>query len=675
MSVSTDETERTAREAAAPGSAPKQRAKSGTYERQGLTPGERLLEQRQEAEYQRDLGSVTDIRYLMPSMREYKLDSWITIIFMVLEAIADLLIPTFVADLIDQGVSKGNMAQVWRWGGILALCAVFALLFGGIANVFGARASAGFARNLRHDTFHAVQNFSFANIDHFSTGSIITRTTTDVTNVQNAYQGVLIIASRAPIMMVVAWILSYRLSRPISLGFLVILPILLILFIIIAAVVHPYFIRVFHTYDRLNASVDEDLSGIRVVKSFTRENYQVRGFKRISQRIYTLFAKAEYRLALNNPVANICMFAIQILICWMAAHEIVQSGNNPARGLTTGGLTSLLSYSGSLLSAVFMLSMVFILIIISRASVSRIAAVLREKNTMTFKPAGQAITVVRNGQVDFDHVTFRYDQEGTGDNVLSDINLHIPSGSTVGIIGVTGSAKTSLVQLIPRLYDATEGTVSVGGHDVRDYDLKTLRTQVAMVLQKNTLFEGTIAENLRWGDPKATDEEVRHAAILAQADEFVQRLPKKYDTHIDQGGTNVSGGQRQRLTIARALLRKPKILILDDSTSAVDTKTDALIRRALATEIPATTKIIIAQRLSSVENADQIYILRDGRILAHGTNDELLKSSPEYRAIYETQNRTSEKKAAIRQAEKAQHGTTAETQTGHTETTTAKEEK
>lgn len=642
--------ERTARQAGAPGSAPTQRAKNGTFERQGMTPGQRLLEQRQEAEYQRDLGSAKDIKYLMPSMREYKVDSWITVVFMVLEAIFDLLIPTFMANLIDQGVSRGNMSEVWHWGGILALCALAAFITGCTANIFGARASAGFARNLRHDTFAAVQKFSFANIDHFSVGSIITRTTTDITNVQNAYQGILIIASRAPIMMVVAWALSFRLSHSISMAFLIALPILLVALIIIAAAAHPSFVRVFHVYDRLNSTVDEDLSGIRVVKSFTREDYQVRGFKRVSQRIYDLFAHAEYILATNNPLANICMFAIQIAICWMAAHEIVASGNNPAKGLTTGGLTSLLSYAGTLLSAVFMLSMVFILVIISRASVSRIAAVLEEKNTMSFKPAGEALTTVPDGSVDFDHVTFRYDEEGTGDDVLSDITLHIPSGSTVGIIGVTGSAKTSLVQLIPRLYDASQGTVSVGGHDVRDYDLKTLRTQVAMVLQKNTLFEGTIAENLRWGDPNATDEQVERAARLAQADEFVQRMPDKYQTHIEQGGTNVSGGQRQRLTIARALLRRPKVLILDDSTSAVDTKTDALIRQAFATEIPDTTKIIIAQRLSSVEDADQIYILRDGKILAHGTNDELLKNSPEYRAIYETQNQTTEKQAALAQA-------------------------
>lgn len=667
MSVTTDETERTARQAVAPGSAPKKRAKNGTFHREGLTPGQRLLEQRQEAEYQRDLGSTKNFHYLLPSMREYKLDSWITIIFMILEAIADLLIPTFIANLIDQGVSKGNMNEVWHWGGVLAIFAIVALIFGSIANVFGARAAAGFARNLRHDTFAAVQKFSFANIDHFSTGSIITRTTTDITNVQNAYQGILINASRAPIMMVVAWILSYRLSHSISFAFLIILPILLVALIVIAAITHPYFIKVFHVYDQLNSTVDEDLNGIRVVKSFTREDYQVRGFKRVSQRIYTLFAKAEYRLALNNPIANICMFAIQIAICWIAAHEIVASGNNPAVGLTTGGLTSLLSYAGSLLSAVFILSLVFILVIISRASVSRIAAVLREKNTMTFKPAGQAVTVVADGTVDFDHVTFRYDEEGTGDNVLSDITMHIPSGSTVGIIGVTGSAKTSLVQLIPRLYDASQGTVSVGGHDVRDYDLKSLRTEVAMVLQKNTLFEGTIAENLRWGDPHATDAQVEHAARLAQADEFIQRLPDKYNTHIEQGGTNVSGGQRQRLTIARALLRRPKILILDDSTSAVDTKTDALIRRAFATEIPDTTKIIIAQRLSSVEDADQIYILRDGRILAHGTNEELLKTSPEYRAIHETQNQTSEKQAVL--------GAENAAATAGTSTTTTQEEK
>jgi ATP-binding cassette subfamily B multidrug efflux pump len=626
---------------------------SSESEQQLVSPGQKLLEQREEAEYQRDLGSAKDFRYLFPSLRQYRAPSIWSIVFICLEAFVELCIPMLTARLIDDGITRKNMNAVLYWGGILAALSLVALVFGSLAGIFSAKASAGFARNLRHDLFHKVQGFSFTNIDHFSTGSIITRLTTDVTNVQFAYQLAIIIAFRAPVLMVVAWILSFQLSHSISLMFLLIFPAMGVIILLIAAQVHPIFIRVFHTYDRLNSNVDEDLNGMRVVKSFNRESYQQRRFERISQRIYDLFAKAEYRLATLNPIVNFFMFAAMIALSWMAANQIVASGNNPERGLTTGDLASLMTYLVTMLSAVLMMLDVFIMVIISRASASRMAAVLREKNTM--RVADHPLEDVPDGSVEFDHASFRYDATGTGDAVIDDVSLSIPSGSTVGIIGGTGSAKTSLVQLIPRLYDVQRGSVKVGGHDVRDYDLKALRTAVSMVLQKNTLFAGTVAENLRWGNPDATDEEVLRASKLAQADEFVQQMPDKYETRIDQGGANVSGGQKQRLCIARALLRRPKVLILDDSTSAVDTKTDALIRKALATEIPDTTKIIIAQRLSSVQDADQIFMMDNGRVVAHGTHEELLASNEEYRAIYDSQNQN--KREARRVKEKVEGNT------------------
>lgn len=582
-------------------------------------------------------GSWKDFGLLFKSLREFSKANWLTPVLIIGEVIMELLIPTFMAILIDRGIYGKNMGEVWKWGIFLVLVSLVSLAFGVGAGKTAAVASSGLAKNLRHDLFEKMQGFSFTNIDHFSTGSLVTRLTTDVTNVQNAYQMLIRVAFRAPLMIIIAWIFTFNISHSISLIFLIVAPLLGVALVAIGLGVHPIFVRVFHTYDRLNSDVEENLLGVRVVKSFTREKYEDRKFKSASQRIHDSFVKAELRLAWNGPLMQIAIYSTILLLSWMAAHQIVASGNNPARGLTTGDLTALFTYTLQILMALMMVSMIFIMVVISRASVGRIAAVLREQSTVTNPEA--PVRVVRDGAIKFKHVTFRYN-ESSESPVLDDINLDIPSGSTLGIVGATGSAKSSLVQLIPRLYDASEGIVKVGDVDVRGYELDTLRQNVAMVLQKNILFSGTVKENLRWGNPQASDEEVEHAAKLAQADEFIQNMPKKYDTYLEQGGSNVSGGQKQRLCIARALLKKPKILVLDDSTSAVDTKTDALIRQAFATEIPDTTIIIIAQRLSSVEHADQIIMMDEGRIAARGTHEQLLESSPEYRSIYESQNRS-----------------------------------
>ena len=576
------------------------------------------------------------IRTILRSLREYRKASLLAPAFVFLESVLEIVIPTIMASLIDQGVSGRSMPAIFKFGLILLACSAVSLFSGFMSGRYAAIASSGLAKNVRSDLFAKVQSFSFTNIDRFSTGSIITRLTTDVTNLQNAYQMVIRVGVRAPIMVIVAWLFSYKISRPISLVFLIAIPILGFGLIGLSLLVHPIFERVFHTYDHLNNVVDENLQGIRVVKSYNREDYEERKFGGISLAIYRAFCKAERIMSLNPALLNFCIYASLLVISWMGASQIVASGNNAALGLTTGDLTALVTYAIQIMMAMNMVSMIVVMVVISQASAERVCQVLNEVSTV-HDPA-KPVMKVADGSISFQDVTFRY-SEWSERPVLSHINLQVPSGSTLGIVGGTGSSKSSLVQLIPRLYDVTEGSLQVGGVDVRQYDLTVLRDQVAMVLQKNVLFTGTIAENLRWGNPKATDEELVRACTLAQADGFVREFPDGYQTYLDEGGTNLSGGQRQRLCIARALLKKPDILILDDSTSAVDTKTDQLIRRAFSQEIPDTTKIIISQRLASVEDADMIVVLEEGRILDKGTHQELLRTCQEYRSIYESQTR------------------------------------
>lgn len=573
------------------------------------------------------------IRKLMQSIREYKLSSLLSPLFVVLEVVMEVVIPILMAKLIDDGIDgNGGMDAILHIGGILLVCCVASLLFGALAGHFAAHASAGFAKNLRHDMFYRVQTYSFSNIDKFSAASIVTRLTTDVTNVQNAYQMLVRIALRAPSMLIFAMVMAFRMSVRLSLIYLAAIPVLGIGLYFIMTRVHPIFERVFKTYDKLNNVTQENLHGIRVVKSFVREEYEKEKFSKISENIYQDFSKAEKRLAFNMPLMQFCMYACMILVCWFGARMIVSST------LTTGELMSLMTYATQILGSLMMLSMVFVMITLSRASAERIVEILDEESDIT-SPAN-AKTTVPSGSVDFDHVSFSYSKR-KDKCCLTDIDLHIPAGMTVGILGGTGSAKSSLVQLIPRLYDATEGIVRVGGIDVREYDVEALREEVAMVLQKNVLFSGTIKENLRWGNPDATDEEMARVCRLAHADEFIRTFPDGYDTYIEQGGSNVSGGQKQRLCIARALLKKPKILILDDSTSAVDTHTDACIRQALRDEIPDTTKFIIAQRVTSLMDADLILVLDEGKIHGMGTHEELLRTDAIYQEIYTSQQKGS----------------------------------
>ena len=570
------------------------------------------------------------IKRLLKSVREFKKDALLTPFFVVLEVVMEVIIPLVMALLIDKGIDGQDMAAIWKYGIILVLCAMLALMFGAAAGTFAARASTGFARNLRHDMYYNVQNFSFSNIDKFSTGSIVTRLTTDVTNVQNAFQMCTRIAVRCPVMLVFALFMAMRINRRMALVFLAVLPILAIGMGILMKVVGPVFERAFKIYDRMNTVVQENVRGIRVVKTYVREDHETEKFEGVSGMLYRTFSKAQKTMAGVMPLMQFCMYACMLLISWFGARLIVGGS------MTTGELTSMFSYAMQILMSLMMVAMVFVMITMAKASAERVAEILDEQSDL-HNPANP-IHEVKDGAIEFDDVSFSY----KGDErklALKNVNLHIKAGQTVGILGGTGSAKSTLVQLIPRLYDTTHGTVKVGGVDVRDYDIEALRDQVAMVLQKNVLFSGTIKENLRWGDENASDEELERVCRLAQADEFIQQMPDKYDTHIEQGGSNVSGGQKQRLCIALALLKKPKILILDDSTSAVDTKTDALIRKAFAEEIPDTTKIIIAQRVSSVQDADQIVILDGGTVQAVGTHDELLAANTIYQEIYNQQNR------------------------------------
>lgn len=578
------------------------------------------------------------IRTLARSLRQYRKSSVTAILLSILEVILEIAIPLVMSDLIDRGIQAGNMGEVWRLGIALLLLAVLEFGVGAGGAWMGARASVCFAANLRDDMYDNVQTFSFGNIDKFSTGSIVTRLTTDVTNVQNAYMMIIRMGVRGPVMLAFCWIVSFTINRQISFVFLAVIPILAIALGLIMWRVSSIFNRVFATYDTLNNVVQENIAGIRVVKSFNREEHEIGKFGAISQRIYEDFARGERLIALNTPLMQACMYACMILISWLGARAIVASGNNAALGLTTGQLTALFTYATQILMALMMLSMVFTLIVIAQSSAKRIAELLNEQSDIASPEPGRAVTQVADGSVEFDHACFAYASKAEK-NVLEDVNLTIKSGEVVGIIGGTGSSKSSLVNLIARLYDVTAGTVRVGGIDVRDYDLDALRGQVAMVLQKNELFSGTIAENLRWGDAEANDAELVRACELACADEFIDQLPDGYQTMIEQGGTNVSGGQKQRLCIARALVAKPRVLVLDDSTSAVDTKTDAKIQRGLAEYLPATTKIVIAQRVSSVMHADKIVVMDDGRISAVGTHEELLCTSDIYREVFESQQK------------------------------------
>ena len=577
------------------------------------------------------------IKRLARCIREYKWAAILSPLCMAGEVTMEVMIPLVMARLYDHGITMQNMAVVVRQSALLIILAVCSLSFGVASAFFASKAGTGFAKNLRHDMFHHVQNFSFSNIDKFSSASIVTRLTSDVANLQMTFQMLIRMAVRSPMMIILAMVSAMNISVKLSLVFCAALPVLILALAALTPVVFKIFDRVFKTYDRLNNVVQENIHGIRVVKSFVREEKEIQKFTDISGSIYADFCKAERILALNNPIMQFCVYGSMIAISWIGANMVVASGNNEALGLTTGQLSSMFTYVTQILSSLMMFSMVFVMLTLSRAPLKRCYELLTEEPNLV-SPAQDAVTEVPDGSIDFENVSFRYSSTAQH-RALKEVNLSIPSGATVGILGGTGSSKSTLVQLIPRLYDVSEGTLKVGGIDVRSYDLETLRDNVAMVLQKNVLFSGTIRENLRWGNPSATDEELIHACRLACAHDFIMSFPDGYDHKIEQGGTNVSGGQKQRLCIARALLKKPKILILDDSTSAVDTRTDALIRQAFREEIPGTTKLIIAQRISSVQDADMIIIMENGMVDAVGTHEELLKTSSIYQEVYHSQQK------------------------------------
>ena len=568
------------------------------------------------------------IKRLARCIREYKWAAVGSPVCMVGEVTMEIFIPLVLAELLRQGIEPGYMPAVWKYGGLLALCALCSLLFGVASAFFAAYASTGFARNLRHDMFAKVQTYDFRNIDKFSTSSIVTRLTSDVATLQMTFQMSIRMIFRTPVMLVMALIMAFRISPKLSVIYCIVLPLLAVALMVLISMVRKIFDRVFKTYDKLNNVVQENVHGIRVVKSFVREEKEKEKFTQTSDTIYRDFVKAERIMAFSNPFMQFAVYTCIIVISFLGA-KLVVGGELDAAALTT-----MFTYTSQILMGLMMMSMVFVMFTMSRAPMRRAYEILTEEPAL--KDPENPVTQVKDGSIDFENVSFRY-SETAGRNALDNIDLHIAAGQTVGILGGTGSAKSTLVQLIPRLYDVTEGTVKVGGVDVREYDIHALRDQVSVVLQKNVLFSGTIKENLRWGDPNATDAQMEHVCRLACAHDFITKFPDGYDTHIEQGGTNVSGGQRQRLCIARALLKKPKILILDDSTSAVDTQTDAMIRKAFAQEIPGTTKLIIAQRVASVQDADMILVLDGGRIVATGTHDELLQSSDIYREVYESQ--------------------------------------
>ncbi len=572
------------------------------------------------------------LKKLASYVKEYKKDAILTPIFVVLEVVMEVIIPLLMAKIIDVGIQNGDVHYILEMGALLIVSAILSLTFGMLSGRFAAKASAGYAKNLRKAMFHKVQDYSFENIDKFSTSSLVTRMTTDVTNVQMAFQMIIRILVRGPIMMIFALLMVMSISMKLSAVFFVAIPVLGAILFYIAIKAHPNFERVFKKYDKLNRVVQENVSAIRVVKAYVRESFEEKKFKEVNDEVYENFKKAEKIVAFNGPVMQFTIYTCILLISWIGTQLIVGGE------MQTGQLSSIITYAWQILASLMMLSFVFVMIIMAQSSAERIIEVIDEEPTI--KDRENPLTEVKDGSIKFENVSFQYSDEQNDDKfALENINLDIKAGETIGIIGGTGSSKSTLVQLIPRLYDVTKGSIKVGGIDVKDYEIHALRDAVAMVLQKNVLFSGTIAENLRWGDKEADQEELEEACKLAQADGFIKEFPSKYETVLDQGGTNVSGGQKQRICIARAMLKKPKILILDDSTSAVDTKTDALIRKAFREEIPNTTKIIIAQRVSSVEDADKIIVLNEGKIDGIGTSEELLKTNAIYREVYESQTK------------------------------------